>query len=258
MSELIDRVTDRLMDLYPQFAVRISELQNRAIIWVNNKKINEFNPTLLEKELEFLKDHPNYFDLFIEAIKEPIDKYHKKLNRGVARGSRSKGISLQRLNEAFLNTKSCMQAARYLHVSYPTLRKYAKMYFDENGISLFEKYKNPTGVGVPKGSYSPNLGRYSLQDIFDGKCPKYPKWKLKKRILKNSILEEKCSICGFEERRVSDYKIPLELDFIDGNESNRKLENLRLLCYNCFFLNTGDFFWRTKRKAEYKKNLKTD
>jgi hypothetical protein len=260
MSEIIDKITDKLQDLYPQLSIKIvNHSTNRAIIWVNNIKLNEFNPNLLEKELEFLQDRPDYLNLFIEAIKEPIDKYARKISRGVARGSHSKGLSLQQLKEAFSNTKSCMSAARYLHVSYPTLRKYAKMYFDENGVSFFEKYKNPKGVGVSKGSYSPDLGRYSLQDVLDGKSPKYPKWKLKKRLLKNSIIEDKCAICGFEERRVSDYKVPLELDFIDGNENNRKLENLRLLCFNCFFLNVGDFFWRTSRKAEYKqKNNKTD
>lgn len=255
MSELIDKILNKLIDLYPQFSIEISSREkNRSIIYINGKKINEFNPQLLEKELEFLQDRPDYLDLFIQAIKEPIDKYNKKINRGVVTGIFSKGLSIQQIKDAMSKTKSCASAARYLNVSYPTFRKYASMYQDENGITLFQKHKNERGFGITKSFFSPTMGRHSLQDIFDGKAsPHYPKWRLKMRLIRNNFIEEKCSICGMSERRVSDYKVPLELDFIDGDESNRKFENLRLLCYNCYFLNTGDFFWRTDRKAEYKK-----
>ena len=39
--------------------------------------------------------------------------------------------------------------------------------------------------------------------------------------------------------RVTDGKAPLLLDFFDGNWQNHKLDNLRFLCYNCFFLLIG-------------------
>ena len=51
---------------------------------------------------------------------------------------------------------------------------------------------------------------------------------------------EKCNCCGFEERRVTDHKVPLVLDFIDGNRRNHKHENLRMLCFNCSFLINGN------------------
>ena len=34
--------------------------------------------------------------------------------------------------------------------------------------------------------------------------------------------------------------MPLLIDFLDGNLNNRKLENIRALCYNCFFLLVGE------------------
>ncbi len=49
-----------------------------------------------------------------------------------------------------------------------------------------------------------------------------------------------CSSCGFSEERISDGKMPLLIDFLDGNLNNRKLENIRPLCYNCFFLLVGE------------------
>jgi hypothetical protein len=34
--------------------------------------------------------------------------------------------------------------------------------------------------------------------------------------------------------------MPLLIDFLDGNLNNRVLDNIRPLCYNCFFLLVGD------------------
>jgi hypothetical protein len=51
---------------------------------------------------------------------------------------------------AIKQTRSLTRACELLDVSYPTFRKYAKMYKDENGISLFEKYKNQSGKGINK------------------------------------------------------------------------------------------------------------
>lgn len=53
-----------------------------------------------------------------------------------------------------------------------------------------------------------------------------------KRIIKEfSLLEHKCSECGLGSWRNKD--ISLELDHIDGDASNCKLSNLRLVCPNC-------------------------
>ena len=49
-------------------------------------------------------------------------------------------------------------------------------------------------------------------------------------------------MCGFKERRVLDYKMPLLLHFKDGNKSNYLLDNIELLCYNHYFLTVGDIF----------------
>ena len=59
---------------------------------------------------------------------------------------------------------------------------------------------------------------------------------------------EKCNECGFEEKRLTDGKVPLVLDFEDGD---RKIinENLRMLCFNCSFLINGNL--RTRKEYEY-------
>jgi Zn finger protein HypA/HybF involved in hydrogenase expression len=59
-------------------------------------------------------------------------------------------------------------------------------------------------------------------------------FKLKGRLIKEGYLEPKCSCCNLTTW-LGD-PIPLELDHIDGNSEDNKLENLRLLCPNCHAL----------------------
>lgn len=57
---------------------------------------------------------------------------------------------------------------------------------------------------------------------------------LRKRLLREGVLERRCSSCGLEEWMEA--PIPLELDHIDGDHQNNLLSNLRLLCPNCHAL----------------------
>jgi hypothetical protein len=63
--------------------------------------------------------------------------------------------------------------------------------------------------------------------------------RLKNRLIARKKLVEQCASCGFNERRITDKKVPLMLTFLDGNHSNYNLSNLALYCYNCMFLTTG-------------------
>ena len=55
---------------------------------------------------------------------------------------------------------------------------------------------------------------------------------VKRRIIKNSLLIYKCVECGITDSW-NGKKITLQLDHIDGDNNNNKLENLRFLCPNC-------------------------
>jgi hypothetical protein len=116
--------------------------------------------------------------------------------------------------------------ARYLRISFITYKKYARRY------NLWEPNPNLKGK---KGLYDPERGRYPLSEILLGKYPEYPVFRVKDKLIRSKIKEPKCELCGFHEKRILDGKIPLLLNFMDGNEKNHALENMKLYCLNCTF-----------------------
>jgi len=245
-TETLDKVLFKLRDKYPYFRIEIINIKsNKAFLSVNEKHIFKFDPSFIRKETEFLEEDEKYVDFLVSYFNEPITVFHKKYNRQLLRGIGSKGISLQKVIEACNNTKSNMAAARFLNVHYSTWKKYSKQYTMEDGRTYFEAHKNERGLGISRATGT--NGKYSMKDIENGIVPKdYPAFRYKHRLIRLGMKLEKCENCGFEEQRLSDGKVPLQLDFIDGNPTNRKLENVRLLCYNCYFLLAGNLYWRKK------------
>lgn len=152
-------------------------------------------------------------------------------------GRPSKILTKEDIERAQTMTRSNMAASRYLHVSYNHYKKYAKMYKNEEGVTLLEAHMNQEGKGIPK--HLTNGGKEPpLMDLIEGRIPieHFDPQKVKFRIIQECLIEEKCNKCGFSERRVIDTKVPLILNHKDGNRKNYHLDNLEFLCYNCSFL----------------------
>jgi hypothetical protein len=159
---------------------------------------------------------------------------------------KAKHLSKDQVVSAMNKTKSVRAAARYLNVSYIHMKKWMKFYKNEDGITLFEAHKNQSGKGIPK--FLSNNGTKkkdpALLDVIEGRIDPahFNPQKIKYRLIEEGYLKEECSNCGFQERRVTDYKIPLILHFKDKNKQHYRLENMEMLCYNCYFLMVGDVF----------------
>jgi 5-methylcytosine-specific restriction endonuclease McrA len=56
--------------------------------------------------------------------------------------------------------------------------------------------------------------------------------RLKERLIKEGLLENKCAICG----NIGEWMgkaLTLQLDHINGEHTDNRIENLRILCPNC-------------------------
>ncbi len=149
------------------------------------------------------------------------------------RGLGARPILESQIKAAQEKSRSAFEAARTLGISYNTYKKYAKLY------GIFEDLKNPFGVGIERKVGIRNI-KYNIEDLINGKHVHYPLHKFKNKLFDSGYLPKVCGSCGFSEERITDGKMPLLIDFLDGNLNNRKLDNIRPLCYNCFFLLVGE------------------
>lgn len=160
-------------------------------------------------------------------------------------GNQPLNLSEAQIRYAMENTSSAKAAARWLNIDYNTFKRYARMYVDlETGKNLLELQKSKRLKELWELRITGKLGKRPmrpltsapLQEIFDGKHPNYDRKKLVSRCLHEGLLVECCENCGYNTRREFDFRIPLKLWYRDNNKNNLALENLRLLCFNCYFV----------------------
>lgn len=159
---------------------------------------------------------------------------------------KARPLTKESIISAMDKTKSVRAAARYLNCSYQHIKKWMKLYVDSNGVSLFDAHKNQSGKGIPKflSVSTINKKEPAILDIIEGRIDPshFNPQKIKYRLITDGYLKDECNNCTFHERRVSDYKSPLILHFKDGNKQHYRLDNMEMLCYNCYYLMVGDIF----------------
>ena len=162
---------------------------------------------------------------------------------------KAKPLIKEQILMAMRHTKSNKSAARYLNCSYIHYKGWAKRYNEfEGGRTLWDVHLNQAGKGIPKyGSGNDAVQirkKFNVLDVVEGRISHHhfkPDF-IKVKMIEDGLLKEECAVCGFHERRVNDYKVPLILNFKNNNSNHYNLGNIRFLCYNCFFLNVGDIF----------------
>ena len=147
-------------------------------------------------------------------------------------GRPSKGMVLSKHNIELANksTQSMGQAGLYMGVAKNTFKKYAKLH------NLWDPKKSSAGIRKT-GNVGSQL-KHDLKAILEGKNPNpYREDTLLTKGIREGYIACKCSNCSADFSHIDsqDRLPPLILDFLDRNPMNTKLENLRVLCFNCVY-----------------------
>lgn len=135
------------------------------------------------------------------------------------------------LREAAKNSTSVRQVLKKLRLkeaggNYAQIKKYIEFYKINK--------KHFTGPGWSKGLRGIGKPLIKLEDILVEKSY-FQSFKLKKRLFEAKLKPMYCEECGWCEKS-KDGRLPLELDHINGNSMDNRLNNLRVLCPNCHSL----------------------
>lgn len=137
----------------------------------------------------------------------------------------------EQLREASESSTSFRQVIKKLGLieaggNYSQIKKYIKYYkIDTKHFRGKSWNKGLVGIGKP---ILP-IEKILIKDSY------YQSYKLKNRLIKEGFMSNKCVECGWAKRS-EDGRLPLELDHINGDSHDNRLENLRILCPNCHSL----------------------
>ena len=143
-----------------------------------------------------------------------------------------------------------------------TFKSIVKESYYINDVVLKCGYKNVTGLRtrnkIKKRINDMKLDtshfKYSKPKNIEELCienGKYRRGGLKRRLIKEGLLKETCYICGIG-KIWNNKPLTLQLDHINGKNTDNRIDNLRLLCPNCHS-QTSTFSGRNRKfKIEVK------
>lgn len=228
MSENIENISGSLVESLNIPTPHDLNLKgDERVIAVLAKRVDEMSKELYEIKKEKLLKETQLPPELLEQLGLPPQPPPKlKCGRGYRPLLRHEILQAKEaLQSKFAEINEAM-VARRLGVCYSTYKKYAKMH------GVWDP--KPNVKGMP-GVFDPERGMHPLSEVLQGKYPDYPIFRIKDKLIRSKLKEQKCELCGFKEKRIVDGKVPLILNFMDGNSKNHALENMKLYCYNCTF-----------------------
>lgn len=159
--------------------------------------------------------------------------------------SRKRTWTIEQLKEAVRASYSYRKVLSKLNLveaggNYDQIKKYVKEFdLDTAHFKGMAWNKGLRGIGKP---FIP-LEKILVKDST------YQSFKLKNRLFKVGMKPMHCEECGWSKTTDQGY-LPLELDHINGDRHDNRIENLRVLCPNCHSLKS------THRGRNRNKNTK--
>jgi hypothetical protein len=144
---------------------------------------------------------------------------------------RKRSWSVDALKKAVITSTSIRQVLIKLNLraaggNYDQIKKYIREYnFD---TAHFKGRAWNKGLSVSLRPFIP-IEKILIKDST------YQSFKLKKRLFALGLKLQYCEECGWAEKTHDGY-LPLELDHVNGDRHDNRLENLRILCPNCHSL----------------------
>ena len=157
--------------------------------------------------------------------------------------------SKENLEEAIKISTSYSETLRNLGIptqgnNSDTLKKYIEKYNLDISHFTFGKSKDLNGI-----KYIP-VNEYLDSDKY------ISTYKLKLKLLKEGIKENKCECCGITEWNGK--PLVMQLHHIDGNNKNNSLDNLQMLCPNCHSQTENYCGSANEKKHNYCKDCGTE
>lgn len=114
--------------------------------------------------------------------------------------------------------------------SYKELKHLGRM-AERFQMPLVQMWRRCQKLGLEFKNGGTKHEKIPLDEILSGKHGHYPRHKLKKRLIKECVLEYKCDECSSTEWQGK--PLSLHLDHINGIPTDHRVENLRFMCPNC-------------------------
>jgi len=192
-----------------------------------------------------------------EKLKERIKFFGIDTSHFNVFGGTPKNFDKKSLTEAIKNSGNVGQVILELNGSlsgtaYKTITKYAGMWdIDTSHFSNQAQYK-----AAKANRFIPIEEFFIIGKFVNGRT-------LKKRMIEENLKGDICEECG-QGNSHNGMKLVLQLDHINGKNTDNRLENLRILCPNC---HTQTSTWGFKRRTpkpykrtqmEYGKTIKLE
>lgn len=139
------------------------------------------------------------------------------------------GVSVKEVADAVRHSSTRDEVLERLEITpTPRRRRQLARTIHRFDIPIAHLRPRPSTRRQPSGKPRVDLDELLVPDSYRNTS------RLRQRLIEECVLPRRCSSCDLTTWQGK--PIPLELDHVDGDRTNNRLENLRLLCPNCHAL----------------------